>query len=337
MSITIFRALLVSQQADGTFTRQIAQRNADDLPAHDTLIRVRYSSLNYKDALSASGNRGVTRSYPHTPGIDAAGEIVETTSDKFKVSDEVIVTGYDLGMNTLGGFGETIRVPSSWVVPKPSGLTLRESMIFGTAGFTAGLCVNQLQKHEITPDKGEVLVTGASGGVGCLAVAMLAKLGHRVVAATGKDDARDWLMHIGASSVMSRAEADDASNKPMLRERWAGVVDAVGGNILASAIKATKRDGCVTACGLTQSAELHTTVYPFILRGVALVGVDSSETPMPLRREIWHQLASTGLADKRMGASVLDAIAEMVTLDDLNGKIDLILQGRVRGRVVVAL
>ena len=329
----MFRAFLVSQRADGTFARQIVQRTIDDLPAHDTLIRVCYSSLNYKDSLSASGNKGVTRTYPHTPGIDSAGEIVETTSGEFKVGDEVIVTSYDLGMNTPGGFAEFIRVPSTWVVPKPDSLTLRESMIFGTAGFTAGLCVNQLQQHKVMPDVGEVLVTGASGGVGCMAVAILAKLGFRVVAATGKDDAHGWLMNIGASAVISRAEADDVSSKPMLRERWAGVVDTVGGNILATAIKATQRDGCVTACGLTQSAELHTTVYPFILRGVALVGVDSSETPISLRRAVWSKLAD----EWKPAKGVLDAIAEAVTLDDLSEKINLILQGKVRGRVVVAM
>jgi len=331
--MTTFNTLLVTQQPDGTFARAIVQRDLNALPANDTLVRVCYSSLNYKDALSATGNKGVTRTYPHTPGIDAAGEIVESASDEFKVGDEVIVTSYGLGMNTPGGYGEYIRVPAEWVVPKPAGLTLRESMIFGTAGFTAALCVHQLIKHDVTPDRGEVLVTGASGGVGCCAAAILARLGFRVVAATGKEDARDWLMQLGASALVGRAEVDDLSGKPMLRERWAGVVDAVGGNILATAIKTTQRDGCVTMCGLTQSSELHTTVFPFILRGVALVGVDSAETKMPLRRWIWEKLAG----EWKPSTDVLDAIAQDVTLDALNEKIELILQGKVRGRVVVEM
>ena len=347
--MTTFRALVVSQNPEGTFTRRIEQRSVEDLPAHaavgaqgaagayDVLVRVRYSSLNYKDALSASGNKGVTRTYPHTPGIDAVGEIVETgdsaASAGFRVGDEVIVTSYDLGMNTPGGFGEYIRVPAAWLVPKPAGLSAHESMILGTAGFTAALCLAQLQKHDVTPDKGEVLVTGASGGVGSLSVAILSKLGYRVVAASGKQDARDWLTRIGAAAVISRAEADDKSDRPMLRERWAGVIDAVGGNILATALRSTKRAGCVTACGLTQSAELRTTVFPFILRGVALVGADSAETPMPVRREMWHRMSAAW----KPAPDVLTALEEVVGLDGLDTKIDLILHGGVRGRVVVAL
>jgi len=328
-----YRALLVTEGRDGAFTRQVATRDLGELPANDTLIRVHYSSLNYKDALSATGNKGVTRNYPHTPGIDAAGEIVESADSAFKPSAPVIVTSYDLGMNTPGGFGDYIRVPAAWVVPLPAGLTLRESMIFGTAGFTAALCVNQLRQRGVTPDKGEVLVTGATGGVGCVAVAILAKLGYRVVAVTGKADAHDWLAQLGAAQILSREEADDASSRPMLKERWASVVDTVGGNILATAIKATKRDGCVTACGLTQSSELHTTVYPFILRGVTLQGVDSVETAMPLRREMWHKLAS----EWKLSTDVLDAIAQAVPLDGLNDKVDAILHGQIRGRVIVDL
>jgi putative YhdH/YhfP family quinone oxidoreductase len=328
-----YRALLVTEGRDGAFTRQVVMRDLGELPPNDTLIRVHYSSLNYKDALSATGNKGVTRNYPHTPGIDAAGEVVETADGAFKPGDPVIVTSYDLGMNTPGGFGDYIRVPAAWVVPLPAGLTLRESMIFGTAGFTAALCVNQLRQHGVTPDKGDVLVTGATGGVGCIAVAILAKLGYRAVAVTGKADALDWLAQLGAAQILPREEADDASGRPMLKERWAGVVDAVGGNILATAIKATKRDGCVTACGLTQSSELRTTVYPFILRGVTLQGVDSAETAMPLRREMWRKLAD----EWKPSADVLDAIAQSVPLDGLNDKIDAILHGQIRGRVVVRL
>src|SRR5690606_11043885 len=224
-----FDALWIEEQPDGSFTRSIVRRSTDDLPAGDVLVRVHYSSLNYKDALSASGNRGVTRKYPHTPGIDAAGTVVESAVDAFGPGDEVIVIGYDLGMNTAGGFGGYIGVPAGWVVKRPAGLSLREAMIVGTAGFTAAQCVAALVDHGVTPESGEVLVTGATGGVGSMAVAMLGKLGYNVTAATGKRDEVDFLHNLGARTVLERAEVDDQSGKVLLRERWAGVVDTVGG------------------------------------------------------------------------------------------------------------
>ncbi|MCS6848492.1 MAG: YhdH/YhfP family quinone oxidoreductase [Anaerolineae bacterium] len=328
-----FIALVVSERSEGGFERSVTTRRLADLPANDALIRVRYSSLNYKDALSATGHRGVTRRYPHTPGIDAAGEVVESASADYKPGDEVIVTGYDLGMNTPGGFGQYIRVPSAWVVRKPEGLTLRESMALGTAGFTAALSVHQLRRHGVTPEQGDVLVSGASGGVGCLAVVILSKLGYRVVAATGKADAGDWLRQLGAQEILSRDDVRDSSGKALLKERWAGVVDTVGGEILATAIKATKRGGCVACCGNVASPELHTTVYPFILRGVTLQGVDSAETPMPLRAQMWCNLAG----EWKPSPAAFEAIAQTVTLDGLSPMIDAILQGRIRGRVVVDL
>jgi putative YhdH/YhfP family quinone oxidoreductase len=236
-------------------------------------------------------------------------------------------------MNTSGGFAEYICVPSEWVVPLPASLGARDAMTIGTAGFTAALCVQQLQRHEIDPTMGEVLVTGATGGVGCMAVALLARLGYSVVAATGKAVAHDWLKQIGAEQVLDRAAVDDVSGRPMLRERWAGVVDAVGGNILATAIKSTKRRGCVTACGLTQSNELHTTVYPFILRGVTLQGVDSVETPMALRLQVWQMLAGAW----KLSADVLGAMRVECDLDNLNPFIEDILHGRIRGRMVVKI
>ncbi|MFC1463370.1 MAG: YhdH/YhfP family quinone oxidoreductase [Candidatus Brachytrichaceae bacterium NZ_4S206] len=326
-----FKALVISERSEGGFERSVMTRRLADLPANDTLIRVHYSSLNYKDALSATGNRGVTRRYPHTPGIDAAGEVVESESADFKPGDEVIVTGYDLGMNTPGGFGQYVRVPSAWVVQKPEGLTLRESMVLGTAGLTAALSVYQLQRHAVAPEQGDVLVTGASGGVGCLAVVILSQLGYRVVAATGKADVSDWLKQLGAQEILSRDDVRDASGKALLKERWAGVVDTVGGDILATAIKATKRGGCVACCGNAASPELHITVYPFILRGVTLQGVDSAETPMPLRLQMWHNLANAW----KPSPEAFEAIAQIVTLDDLSPMIDAILHGRIRGRVVV--
>ena len=326
----MFNALLITEQLDKTFTRAVVQRDLAALPANDTLIRVHYSSLNYKDALSASGNKGVTRNYPHTPGIDAAGVVESSSNPDLQPGDEVIVTSYDLGMNTAGGFGQYIRVPSAWVIKKPAGLSLRESMIYGTAGLTAGISVDILLAHGVAPSKGEVLVTGATGGVGCLSVMILAKLGFNVVAATGKLDQSDWLKSIGATSVVDRKAISDNS-RPMLKERWAGVVDTVGGDMLSVAIKSTKAHGCVAACGNVASVELHTTVFPFILRGVVLAGSDSGMLPMPERTAIWGKMA----ADWK--PANLESIVDEVDLHGLGPKIDAILQGQIRGRVVVTL
>ncbi len=333
MSDTRFRALWITEQPDKTFTRALVERERADLPqTHDTLVRVRFSSLNYKDALSASGNRGVTRNYPHTPGIDAAGEIVASADPALSPGQPVIVTSHDLGMNTPGGFGQYIRVPAAWVVPLPDGLSLHDSMAYGTAGLTAALCLRRLQAHGVMPEFGEVLVTGATGGVGSLAVATLAALGYSVAAVTGKSDAADWLKALGARAILSRAEATE-NTRPLLKERWAGVIDTVGGEILATALKSTKRDGCVACCGLVQSAQFPATVFPFILRGVTLTGVDSVEIPSALRRQMWANLAGPWSA----GPAALAAIARDVALDELAPEIDTILRGGMRGRVVVAL
>lgn len=332
MSDLSFAALRVTENADKTFTWRIEQRRVSELPAHGALVRVHYSSLNYKDALSATGNKGVTRSYPHTPGIDAAGEIVTCENDLMRPGDKVIVTGHDLGMNTPGGYGEYIRVPLGWIVPLPDGLTLHDSMALGTAGLTAALCVNQLRFHNILPDSGEVLVTGATGGVGSLAVAILARLGYSVAAVTGKSDAHDWLQQIGALRILTRAEATETT-RPLLKEQWAGVVDTVGGELLATAIKSTKRHGCVTCCGLVQSPNLNTTVYPFILRGITLAGIDSVEASVVLRAEMWEMLSDTW----KPAPAALRLIARDVALDALEPEIEAILKGGVRGRVVVRM
>ncbi|HFC11374.1 MAG TPA: acryloyl-CoA reductase, partial [Anaerolineae bacterium] len=263
---TSFQAYVVTENAPKQFTRAIQTRSIEDLPAGEVLIRVAYSSLNYKDALSASGNRGVTRKFPHTPGIDAAGSVAASTNPAFAVGDQVVVIGYDLGMNTAGGYGQYIRVPAGWVVKLPQRLTPREAMIYGTAGFTAAMSVDQLVGHGVAPSDGEILVTGATGGVGSMAVALLAQLGYDVVAATGKvATAGDFLRGLGASRIVTR---DDVTNvaRPMQRPRWAGVVDTVGGPMLETALASTKMLGVVTVCGLVASAEIHTTVFPFILR-----------------------------------------------------------------------
>ena len=325
-----FKAMVVSETADQKFTREIRQKEFSDLPAGELLIEVKYSSLNYKDALSASGNKGVTRKYPHTPGIDAAGVVATSSTSQFGAGDQVIVTGFDLGMNTAGGFGQYISVPASWAVKVPQGMTLKESMAYGTAGLTAALCVMRLMAFGLTKDSGEVLVTGATGGVGSVAVGILAKLGFNVVAATGKTDEKDFLTQLGAKAIISRDEANDTSGRPLQKGRWAGVVDAVGGNILATAIKSAKYGGLVAACGNAMSADLTVSVYPFILRGVSLLGVDSVEVPMNTRLRTWQKLAQDWKLD-------VSGFVSECALEELSPKIDLVLKGGIRGRVVVDL
>lgn len=331
MSGGTFKALVVEETGENKYVRAIKDRTIDSLPPGDVLIRVRYSSLNYKDALSATGNKGVTRNYPHTPGIDASGVVEESGSGDFKKGDEVIVTGYDLGANTSGGYGEYIRVPSDWVVTLPKGMSLRDSMVYGTAGFTAALSVYKLEEHGVSPGSGEVLVTGATGGVGSVACGILAKAGYEVVASTGKTDQKDFLTGLGVKEVIGREDATDTSGRPLLKARWAGAVDTVGGDILATAVKSAKLHGVVTCCGNVASAELPINVYPFILRGVSLVGIDSAYCPMDIRKKVWAKLAGEWKLDK------LDAIATEISLDGLDKHIDLILQGKEKGRVVVNL
>ena len=331
MDSKTFKAMVVQETPDGKYTRRIAEKSLDDLPAGELLVRVHYSSLNYKDGLSATGHRGVTKHYPHTPGIDAAGVVEESLSDAFQPGDEVIVTSYDLGMNTPGGFGQYIRVPAGWVVPLPENLSPKESMAYGSAGLTAGFCILKLQEHGVTPERGEILVTGATGGVGSFAVAMLAKIGYQVAAVTGKMDEKQFLIDLGAKEVISRDEATDTSGKPLLKSRWAGVVDSVGGEILATAIRSTKLHGAVTCCGNVASPDLRINVYPFILRGISLVGIDSQNCPMNIRRQTWEKIAGEWKLDN------LDRQTSVCSLEELDSQIDRILAGKQKGRVIVAL
>lgn len=324
-----FKAMLVSETETKEFHREIVTREIKDLPQGDILINVKYSSLNYKDALSATGSPGVTRNYPHTPGIDAAGIVVESNDDNLRAGDEVLVTGYDLGMNTSGGYGEYIRVPSEWVVKLPENLSLRESMIFGTAGFTAALSVYKLVNSGIKPQDGDILVTGATGGVGSTAVSILNKIGYSVIGATGKTHEKEMLLEIGAKDIIDRKEIDDASGRALLKGRWAGVIDTVGGNILATAIKSTNYGGSVTCCGNVSAHEFSTSVYPFILRGVTLFGVDSVQCPMDTRLKIWDKLASDWKPDN------LNDNVDEVSLEELIKKIDIILEGKNKGRTIV--
>jgi putative YhdH/YhfP family quinone oxidoreductase len=326
-----FKAMVVSEGPLNSFTRRIAEKFIEDLPAGDVVIEVLYSSLNYKDALSASGNRGVTKTFPHTPGIDAAGIVVQGIGKDFSVGDEVLVTGYDLGMNTSGGFGQLIRIPGEWVVRLPNGISLKESMMFGTAGFTAGLSVAKLIRHGISPAQGEILVTGASGGVGSMAVSILSKIGFQVIAATGKANDAGFLIECGAKEIIDRETINDKSQKPLLKGRFMGVVDTVGGDFLATALKSTGYHGAVTCCGNVASPELHTTVFPFILRGITLYGIDSANCPMPYRQEIWKMLAGNWKPD------CLGKFVHEISLDDLDHHIGLMLQGKLKGRTVISL
>lgn len=326
-----FRAWWVEEQPGGAFTRRIIERDSGDLPPGEVLVDVRWSSLNFKDALSASGNKGVTRRFPHTPGIDAAGTVAESAVPEFAPGDSVIVTGYDLGMNTAGGFGARVRVPAGWVVPLPPGLSLRESMQYGTAGLTAALGVTRLVERRVTPERGEILVTGATGGVGSLAVALLAKAGYTVAASTGKADAAGYLRDLGAARVVPRDELLGSGNKPLLDRLWAGGIDTVGGALLSALIRGTDYDGAVATCGNAASPELSLTVYPFILRGVSLLGISSANTPMPERRTAWARLAGAW----KLGN--LDRIAREVPLENLEPEIETILRGGQRGRVLVRL
>jgi putative YhdH/YhfP family quinone oxidoreductase len=329
MMTETFKALLVEQPEPKHFTRRIATRTLADLADGELVVHVRWSSLNYKDALSATGHPGVTRNFPHTPGIDAAGEVVSDATGRFQAGDQVIVTGFDLGMETDGGYGQLIRIPAAWALPLPAGLTLRDSMILGTAGLTAALSVHALVERGVSAEAGEILVTGATGGVGSVAVALLARLGYRVVAATGKPEAADFLTGLGAALVLPREEVIANVERPMLKERWAAAVDCVGGDTLAAAIKATRYGGTVTCCGLVGAIDLNINVYPFILRGVSLLGIDSVQCPLALRSTVWNRLA----ADWKLPQ--LDVLAEECTLEGLEEKIAAILKGKLQGRTVV--
>ena len=326
-----YSAFVIEEVTPGNYAGQIQQKNIAELPQDDLLIRVHYSSLNYKDVLSASGNRGVTRRYPHVPGIDAAGVVEESSSSEFQPGDKVIACGFDIGMNTPGGFGQYMRIPTGWALHCPENLTLRESMIYGTAGFTAAQSVERLVDFPIVPQKGRILVTGATGGVGSIAIGLLANMGYRVTAVSGKPDAEKFLTHLGAEEIISRQEAIDSSGKLLLKEKWAAVVDTVGGEILVSAIKSTCYGGAVTCCGNVASADLSLSVYPFILRGVSLLGIDSAKCPMHIRERIWQKLAG------KWRLANLAPLAKECKLPELPGYIEHMLQGRQTGRVIVNL
>lgn len=328
-----FKALQITETPAGKFERAIIQRSINDLPKGEVLIRVHYSALNYKDGLSATGHKGISRNFPHTPGIEAAGQVEVSTVPQFKKGQQVFLTGYDLGMNTSGAFAEYIRVPAEWVLNKPEGLSCKDIMTIGTAGFTAAYALHKMELMGQSPDQGPIVVTGSTGGVGSLSVAILAKAGYEVIAVTGKKESHDYLKYLGATRVEPREFLNDTLGKPLQRAMWAGAIDTVSGNMLTTLLKRCKRDGNVVATGLLSSVHFATTIYPFILNGVNLLGIGAGQTPMTLRQNLWKKLeAEWNVCDK------LPAIASEIGLEELmTTYIDAILAGKTKGRVVVKL
>ncbi len=327
-----YRALVAEESKRG-FTQQVRILSTASLPENDLLVRVHYSSLNYKDALSASGNRAVTKNYPFTPGIDAAGIIVKSGTDKFKEGDEVIVTSYDLGMNTPGGFGEYISVPAEWTLHLPGNLTLKESMMIGTSGLTAAIGIEKIMAGGIEPESGKILVTGATGAVGSFAVALLARLNYDVVAATGKTDREEFLIKAGASEVIHRDRVSDVGGSPLLSSSWAGAIDTVGGSMLDAVIRQTAHNGVVACCGNVLGGELNTSIYPFILRGVSLMGIDSGIALMQDRLRLWNKLAGPWKPEPE----ILAHVCTEKGLDDMKPEIEKMLQGGQSGKILVNL
>lgn len=316
---------------DGKVSGRFVEMAPNELDPGEVVIRTLYSSVNYKDALAATGAGKIIRRFPCIGGIDAAGVVESSQDARFKPGDEVIVTGYEMGVAHDGGYAEYARVPAAWVVPLPQGLSLFEAMTLGTAGFTAGLAIHRLEQNDLRPENGKVLVTGATGGVGSLAIQMLAGLGYHVVALTGKDSEHDYLKSLGAAEVLPRSAVDLGSNRPLERMQWAGALDAVGGEMLSWLTRSMQQNGAIASFGNTGGAELHTSVFPFILRGVRLIGVDSAATPMPLREKIWQRLAG----DLRL--SQLSLITHKVAFAGLEAVFRNMIHGQSHGRTVVQI
>jgi acrylyl-CoA reductase (NADPH) len=326
-----FRAY-VAEERDGHVSGRVNQLTLDDLPTGQVTIAVEYSSLNFKDALSATGQNRVAARYPHVPGIDAAGFVAASDDPEWKPGDRVLVTGYDFGAGRFGGWARFARVPSEWVVRLPEALSTRDAMAIGTAGYTAALCVLALRRNGTTPDRGPVVVTGATGGVGSIAVDILSAQGYRVVASTGKSDRHEWLRELGAADVVSREDvrvAEDEEPRPLMPGQWAGAIDNVGGATLDYLLRSTKMGGNVALCGLVGGPTFRGTVMPFILRGVGLLGIDSGHTPIAERQALWQRLA-TDLRPRH-----LDRLTRIADLEDMTTHVDMILRGAEYGRVVV--
>lgn len=324
-----YRALVVDKQGDdySVSTKELSEA---DLPAGDVTIKVEWSSINYKDGLALSPTGRILRSFPMVPGVDLAGTVVESTDSRFSKGGHVVVTGYDVGVAHPGGFAELARIPADWVMPLPQGLTTKEAMALGTAGMTAAMSVEALEHNGLRPDQGTVLVTGSTGGVGSTAVAMLAQLGYTVAGSTGKASEHDFLRSLGATEILSREDVSAESNRPMESERWAGAVDPVGGPTTAYLIRTMKYGGSIAVSGLTGGNAVATTVFPFILRGVNLLGIDSVQCPMAKRQHVWARM---GKDLKPKG--LLDSIAVETDLDGVAAVCADILGGKVKGRTLV--
>lgn len=331
MNPSSFPCYKVQKNAAGEIAAGMSHASLAELPEGEVLIRVDWSSLNFKDALAATGHPGVAKKFPHVPGIDAAGEVAESSHPDFKPGQKVIATSYEIGAGVWGGWSRYLRAPAAWVLPLPDGLTDRMAMALGTAGLTAAFSVQALRRQELGPEKGEFVVTGATGGVGSLAVLLLARLGYQVVAVTGKRDRHQWLKDLGAARVISRDEVLDNSNRPLLKARWAGAIDTVGGKTLATLLRETSEGGCVTACGLVGGHELPLTVYPFILRGVTLAGIDTAWQSRSKRTEVWRLLANEWRPPH------LDSLVEECELQEVDKFVQRILKGEIAGRVVVRI
>jgi len=319
------------RQESNKFIRRVESRTIDDLPINQLLVCVHYSSLNYKDALSCIGNLGVTRRYPHIPGIDAAGVVVSSESENYKVGDKVIIIGSALGMNYPGGFSQYIRIPSEWAMHLPEKISLKESMIYGTAGFTAALSISNLLNQKINNNMGPILVTGATGGIGSFSVGILSKLGFQVVASSGKNQADKFLSKLGAFDVIKRSSVNDETGRILLKQLWAACIDTVGGNTLSTVIRSCKDEGVILATGMVASQNFNITVMPFLLRGVKLIGVNAQGVSNSLCHEIWSLLV-----DKWKPKHFNNMFKEC-SLETLNENIDKILQGKISGRIIINL
>ena len=325
-----FKAFVVREKKNNVFSSGIETKKFEELPNHDVTIKVKYSSLNYKDALSSLGNKGVTKLYPHTPGIDASGIVISSRNKKFHEGDQVVVTGYDLGMNTSGGFSECIRVPSDWVVKLPETISLKYAMAIGTAGLTAALCIDLLSKNSKI-EKRHAVVTGSTGGVGSIAIQLLSKLGAEITAVTGKNESEDFLSSLGASTIMSRKELFDQFRQPLSKGLYDLAIDVVGGEILSGLLTCLRRDGVIACCGNVGGVNFNTNVFPFILRGNKLLGADSAERDLKQKEFLWKKLSKEWLIDD------MDKFSRTIGLSELEEEIRTIYEGKQTGRVIISI
>ncbi|MCD7034039.1 acryloyl-CoA reductase [Metabacillus sp. GX 13764] len=324
-----FKALVLAKQGDEV-TKDVKELSVDDLPEGDVLVKVSYSGVNYKDGLAGKANGNIVKNYPFVPGIDMSGTVVSSKDSRFKEGDEIIATSYEIGVSHYGGYSEYARLSGDWIVPLPEGLSLKEAMIFGTAGFTAALSVQRLEENGLAPEKGKVLVTGATGGVGSIAAAILAKRGYDVTASTGKESEHGYLRELGANEIIPREDVYNGELKPLDKQLWQGAVDPVGGKPLASVLSKIQQHGSVAVSGLTAGGDVPTSVFPFILRGINLLGIDSVYCPMEIREKLWKRMG-----DDLKPEALQQMVEKEITLEELPDAMDRILDSKVRGRILV--